>query len=539
MRPPGGGGGRTALSMPASEKSMDRTGPRILVVTPEVAFLPAGMGSGSGAVSARSGVLADISAALIGALNDTGADVHVAVPNYRNIFRRRFGPGSDGQPIPRIGAMPPERVHLAQDRAFFYPAALSPVPGPETVKVSLAFQREVINRIIPEVRPDLVHCHDWMTGLIPAMTRELGIPCLYTLCSLNTARLPLSDIEDCGIDAAMFWRNCYYTRMPGGYEETRATNPVDILASAVFAAHFVDAPSPRFLSELVEQKCPWADPVLSGELAHKRRAGCLTAVSHAPDPSFNPAVDGALFRRYRAHDHSVAKPFNKLHLQERLGLDMDSRAPLFFWPTRLDGDRPGCRLAAEAIGPLLERYRPEGIQLVFIADGDFHTPLKEAADRCGAARRVAVCRFDPGLHRLAYAAADFVLHPLLVDPSGLPCRIAQRYGALPIGYDTGGFHDAVVHLNVAAESGSGFAFRYFDAAGLTWAVQEAMAFLALGPAARARQVQRIMADAMALGDARDTAHRYIDIYGRLLNRPMTHLKSPREPIETERSRSAA
>ncbi|MGD8367056.1 MAG: glycogen/starch synthase [Desulfobacterales bacterium] len=524
------------MSVSSAEERSERVAPRILVVTPEVAFLPAGMGAGAEAVSVRAGTPADLVAALIRVLDEMGADVHVAVPNYRNLFRSR-GAAAVGGSVARIGPIPRERVHLAQDRAFFYPTRLQAIPGFETVKISLAFQREVLNRIIPEVRPDVVHCFDWMTGLIPAMTRELGLPCLYTLTSLNTARLTLAAIEDRGIDAAAFWRNCYYGRMPAGYEETRESNPADILVSAVFAAHFVNTPGRAFLAELLAGGCPGVDPVLVAELAAKGRAGCLAAVDHAPDPSFDPALDGALYRRFQAEDHAVAKPFNKLHLQERLGLPLDSKAPLFFWPTRLDGDRAGCRLALEAIGPLMKRFAADGLQLVFVADGDLHDVLRKIAADCGAQDRLAAAGFDPRLQRLAFGAADGVLLPIQVSPCGLCCRIAQRYGALPVGYDAGGIRDAVTHLDAGANKGNGFVFRHFDRTGLMWAVGEAMTFFALAPAVRTRQVKRIMAEARAGPDAFDTARHYIDLYGRMLNRPMTHLI--KTPVEAEEARSAA
>ncbi len=69
----------------------DRSRPRILIVTPEISYLPKGMGTLSNGFSAKAGGLADVSAALISALFEQGADVHVALPDYRSIFVSRFG----------------------------------------------------------------------------------------------------------------------------------------------------------------------------------------------------------------------------------------------------------------------------------------------------------------------------------------------------------------------------------------------------------------------------------------------------------------
>lgn len=512
--------------------------PRILVITPEVSFLPDGMGSSSRGVSARTGALADLSAGLIGALFDLGADVHVAIPNYRNLFRARAPEGVGQDPVLRIGPISAERVHLAQDRAFFYSSKLAP-QGEETVRIALAFQREIINTIIPEVRPDLIHCHDWTTGLIPAMARELGIPCLYTLCNLNTAKATLAAIEERGIDAAAFWRHCYFSRMPSGYEETRASNPADMLLTAIFAAHFVSVASPSFLEQIIAEKPPWIDPALQFEMAGKAAAGCLAAVCHAPDPSFDPSVDPALYRRYGPEDCLGGKIFNKLHLQERLGLVLDSGAPLFFWPSRLDSARPGIALTASALPAILKRHEKDGLQIVFAADGDGQETMREAAAACGAADRVAVCGFDPKLYRLAYGAADFILMPVLAEPCGLPCRIGQRYGALTVGYDAGAIRDAVIPLAPADGTGNGFLFRVFDVTGLVWAVDQAMAFFGLSPAARTRQVQRIMAQSLYREDSYQTAFQYIDLYGRMLRRPLNHLKSKRRPAEEQAAQPAA
>jgi len=129
--------------------------PRILIVTPEVTYLPNGMGNIANLLSAKAGGLADVSAALISALFEQGADVHVALPDYRTIFSR----GAPAHPPPLIirelntirSGMPDERLHLAEDRAFFYMDNIYSDYGRENIKISLAFQREVINNIIPHV----------------------------------------------------------------------------------------------------------------------------------------------------------------------------------------------------------------------------------------------------------------------------------------------------------------------------------------------------------------------------------------------------
>ena len=92
---------------------------RILVVTPEVTCVPYAMGAGARTISARTGGLGDICAALIQALYERGVDVHLAIPNYRNLFNTNARRMRDiGTPVQR--RVPPNRIHLAQDRSFFY-----------------------------------------------------------------------------------------------------------------------------------------------------------------------------------------------------------------------------------------------------------------------------------------------------------------------------------------------------------------------------------------------------------------------------------
>ena len=499
--------------------------PRILVVTPEVTFVPQGMGPGSRSISARAGGLGDICAAQIHALYERGVDVHLAMPNYRNVFKINTHRMAGFDIQSHEHEIPAGRIHLAQDRSFYYHPKLFRNTDWENIRIALAFQREVINRIIPEVQPDLIHCYDWMTGLIPAMARRNGIACLFTLYRLDSPKLLLSTIEERGIDAASFWQHCFYSRMPINYDETRNTNPLDLLASGVFAAHTATTLSQAFLDTLTDALNNAGSPLLKAELQNKWRAGNLCAIAPAPDPSFNPATDRALVRPYGPDTHFAGKRFNKLHLQELLNLPMDSTAPVCFWPTRLDGSRPGCRLMADTLAVILDRYREERLQVVFIADGDFQARMRRLIDRLHAGDRAVVCDFDARRYRLAYAGADFVLMPLYHDPCALPCKIGQRYGALPIAFNAAAIHDCVEHLEPTANRGTGFLFKHFDATGFLWAIDQAMAFYRQHREFRSSQVQRIMTDSLVRFDPGETAHRITDLYTRILGRSMAHLNA--------------
>ncbi|MEE9934533.1 MAG: glycogen/starch synthase [Deltaproteobacteria bacterium] len=496
-----------------------RKRPRVLIVTPEVTYLPEGMGRMAISLKAKAGGLADVSAALIAALFEHGGDVHVALPDYRSIFSHEAGKIFCSEYKTIHKRMPPNRIHLAEDRAFFYRNAIYSSYGWENIKVSLAFQREVINNIIPSVKPDLIHCNDWMTGLLPAKARELGIPCLFTIHNIFTVKKTLAEIEDQGIDAALFWKHLYFQRAPACYEETRAANPVDFLTSGVFAAHFINTVSPAFLIEIVEGRHPFIEEPLRRELAGKWQAGCATGILNSPDASFNPSTDASLPRRYGASDAAAGKAANKRHLQKRLGLLEEERAPLFFWPSRLDRIQKGSPLMAHILYDVVSRYWHLPLEIVFVANGEFQPYLRQIIRQFHLTARVAVCDFDEDLARLAYAASDFMLMPSAFEPCGLPQMIAPLYGSVPVVRDTGGLHDTIRPLNAAAGTGNGILFETYDPQGLAWAIDQAVSFYALAPAAREKHIARIMTEALASFNHTVTAARYIDLYEKMLNRP--------------------
>jgi starch synthase/alpha-amylase len=98
--------------------------------------------------------------------------------------------------------------------------------------------------------------------------------------------------------------------------------------------------------------------------------------------------------------------------------------------------------------------------------------------------------------------------------------IGPIYGALPVAHDTGGIHDTVAHLDIAAGRGNGFLFEVYDPNGLQWATAEAMRFFNQPQAVRAAQVARIMAQSAATFNHAVTAQNYIDLYEKMLERPL-------------------
>lgn len=497
-----------------------RKKPRVLIVTPEVTYLPDRMGNLANFLTAKAGGLADVSAALISALFHQGADVHIALPDYRSIFKDRLAPVLRREQRLLRRVMPNDRIHLAEDRFFFYLNRVYSSYSVENIRIALAFTREVINNIIPRVRPDLIHCNDWLTGLIPAMAREMGIPCLFTIHNIHTVKTTLAHIEDRGIDAAAFWHHLYFTHYADNYETARDTNPVDLLVSGVFAAHFVNTVSRRFLEEIAEGRHDFIEYHLRDQLINKVNAGVATGILNAPDPGYNPSEDNYLHHPYGPDSHQAAKAKNKLVLQKMLGLEEKADAPVFFWPSRLDPVQKGCQLLADIFYMVLSKYWNEHLQVIFVADGDYQQVFRDIVNHHQFHRRVAVCDFSERLEHLGYGASDFVLMPSLFEPCGLPQMIGQIYGSLPVAHDTGGIHDTVTHFDNSGARGNGFKFEIYDAPGLMWAIDCAMDFYALEPSQKAQHISRIMTQALKTFNHEVNARRYIELYEQMLDRPL-------------------
>jgi starch synthase len=477
------------------------------------------MGDIANSLCAKAGGLADVSAALISALFDQGGDVHIALPDYRTIFNGKFGYLLKKELKTIKSRMPEERIHLAQDRIFFYLDNVYSSYEVENTKIALVFQREVINNIVPKVLPDLIHCNDWMTGLIPAMARALGIPCLFSIHNIHTVKKTLADIEDNGIDAESFWKHLFFEHIPHSYEETRHSVSVDFLGSGIFAAHYVNTVSPTFLMEMIEGRHDFVDEPIRRELANKWNAGCAVGILNAPELSFAPDNDEALTCTYSINDHVSGKRENKRFLQKSLGLIQDVRAPVFFWPSRLDTIQKGCQLLAEILYDVVSCYWERNLEIVFVAGGDFQKHFKEIVSRFNLNNRVAIYDFDEGLARQAFGASDFVLMPSRFEPCGLPQMIGPIYGTLPVAHDTGGIHDTITDIDVNRNTGNGFLFKNFDSNGLFWAIHQAMQFYDLSLNIKEQQIKRIMAQSTATFNHAVTAAKYIDLYERMLQRP--------------------
>jgi ADP-glucose type glycogen/starch synthase len=494
--------------------------PRILIVTPEITYLPNGMGNMANNLNAKAGGLADVSASLVSSLFKLGADVHVALPHYRRMFHVEVANLISGELRKYQSKLPDARIHLAEDRIFYYRENVYSTYHHVNPKLALAFQREVLNNIIQTVQPDLIHCNDWMTGLVPALAKRLNIPCLFTVHNIFTMHSTLADMEDRGIDAAEFWKYLYFEHAPFNYEESRNNNQVDLLVSGIFASHFINTVSPTFLDEVIDGRHDWVPDNVRAEVAAKRASGCAVGILNAPDPSFNPENDPTIEKNFDSTSHVAGKRANKVSLQKKLGLNVDPDAPMLFWPSRLDPMQKGCQLLSDILFNLVSKYWKQDLQVVFVANGAYQPIFRDIVKWHNLHERVAVCDFEEGLSHHGYAASDFMIMPSRFEPCGLPQMVSCLYGSLPIVHDTGGLHDTVEHLNISKQTGNGFLFENYDANGLMWAIDQAMEFYNQPTKLKNDTISRIMDYAKNTFNHDVTAKAYFDIYEKMLDRPI-------------------
>jgi len=512
----------------AAKKEPKLSNPRILIVTPEITYLPAGMGNMAQRMSAKAGGLADVSASLVSALFNLGADVHVAMPNYRKLFQGDIFNFHEKELKKYHEVLPEAHIHLAEDRIFYYRERVYSNHSDEAMRIAMVFQREVINHIVPKARPDLIHCNDWMTALIPAMAKRRGIKSLFTVHNIHTRQVSLSQAEDTGIDAAEFWMNLYFSENPGSYDQARSRVPVDLLSSGIFASHFINTVSPRFLWEIVEGWHPVVPWSVRQEIRNKFHAGCASGILNAPDASYNPVTDDALVRTYSHEDFREGKRANKESFQREMGLDLNPDAPLFFWPSRLDPVQKGPQLVTDILVQTVSDYWDRGLQIAVVANGPHEIFFKDLIKEFNLGGRVAITDFNERLSRLGYAGSDFMLMPSLFEPCGLPQMTAPLYGSLPVVHGTGGLYDTIHPMDFENASGNGFRFDNYDPNALRWGIDQAMSFHALPEEVKDPQIRRVMKESVKEFSHEEVARRYIEIYEQMLARPLVEQQAGKE-----------
>ncbi len=415
----------------------------------------------------KTGGLADVCGALPKEFDKTEWDVRVVLPNYsciREEYRSQFTYVthfymSAGNDIADkyVGVLKYVldgiTYYLIDNREYF--DCETPYGDIRYDIEKFCFFDKAVLSILKQIdfRPDLIHCHDWETGLIPVYLKNefqadsfyWGIKSVMTIHNLKFQGV--WDVKTMrGLTG--FAENLF---TPDKLEFRRDAN---MLKGGLVYADYITTVSDSYAQEIQTE---YYGEGLNGLLAarHFDMQGIVNGIDYEV---YNPQTDDKLYVNYDAQSFRKKKYLNKTKLQEELGLTVDKKKYMIGLISRLT-DQKGLDLVRDVMDHIVDDYT----QLVVIGTGDaqyenmFRHYAWKYADRVSA----NICYSDELAHKL-YGAADAFLMPSRFEPCGLTQLISFRYGTVPIVRETGGLKDTVHPFNEYENTGDGFSFANYN-----------------------------------------------------------------------------
>ena len=330
--------------------------------------------------------------------------------------------------------------------------------------------------------PDVIHCNDWQTALIPIYLKDDGVReeryrSVRTVLTIHNIEYQGRYDPYClgglfGLDRG--WVDDGTLLLDGD---------LNLLKGAILTADAVNAVSPTYAQEL---KNPYFAHRMEGILTQcgYKLSGVLNGIDMK---LYDPAADPRIAANYTAEDVS-GKAADKAALQKALGLRPEPETPIIAMVSRLVTHK-GLDLIREVMGDIMELP----VQFVLLGSGDaaYEDFFRHAAERWP--ERMAIrLGYDEALSMAIYAGADLFLMPSRSEPCGLSQMIAMRYGTIPIVRETGGLKDTVQPYEAWRDAGTGFTFANYSSADMLHVLREAAYLYKDYPDAFARLRRRAM-----------------------------------------------
>ena len=417
----------------------------------------------------KTGGLADVVGALPKALYKGDYDVRVILPNYTCIpweYRGKFkfvsnfymDYGQRSEPM-FVGIMEYEYEGITFyfiDNEYYFKC-----DKPYTDSVRWDIERYIffckaVLAAMPVIgfHPDIIHCHDWQTGLIPVHLKDKfhGGEFFRDIKSVMT----IHNLKFQGVWDVKTIQ--HFSELPDYYftpDKLEAYKDGNMLKGGIVYADAITTVSNTYAEEI---KTPFYGEGLDGLM--RARSNSLRGILNGIDyDEFNPETDKRIVQNYNAKTFRKEKSKNKKALQAELGLAQDEKKFMIGIVSRLT-DQKGLDL----VQCVMDEICTEDVQLVVLGTGDErYENMFRHYDWKYNDRVSANIYYSEDMSHKVYAACDAFLMPSLFEPCGLSQLMALRYGTVPIVRETGGLKDTVWPYNEYDGTGTGFSFANYNA----------------------------------------------------------------------------
>lgn len=296
---------------------------------------------------------------------------------------------------------------------------------------------------------DIVHCHDWQTGLIPYYLKT-DFRYSKTLKKAKT----IFTIHNLVFQFGKNWWEVPAEKKDYGHSRLpHISNPdveyVNFAKRAMLSADIINTVSEKYRDEIMTKSF--------GQDLHrilKNRSKRLFGIINGIDyNTYNPENDVNIFKNY-THENIEAKNLNKEYIQNKYNLPINANTPIICTTSRVTFQK-GFDLILKTMVQLLNL----DVQIIFMGDGDknYLKPIKKLVKE--NPKRLVWSSFNPKEETLLYAGSDFFLLPSNHEPCGINQLIAMRYGCVPIVREVGGLDDTVNDFDPSTKKGTGFTFK--------------------------------------------------------------------------------